>query len=196
MDAGHQDLTLEDFLHWKVDALREFLGKRGLGRDGTKQELAALCFSANIMKLTTLPSAKDVYHYNKKSYEDLLYIDKTKLPDPLQLCDGWFDEKIGMGKWPPIFITDITNFLITCESPSEVKKRLNEYKIGKAYEYYHCNWLKEVFYHEIAGDCDFCFLRAWCTPSQRLNDEDHSVWVCASKDSGEIKSAYCSCTAG
>ncbi|KAJ8319444.1 hypothetical protein KUTeg_004535 [Tegillarca granosa] len=41
-----------------------------------------------------------------------------------------------------------------------------------------------------------CFLRAKCTPSQRVNEEDHTVWTCVDKDTGVIRSAYCSCTAG
>ncbi|XP_021379131.1 uncharacterized protein LOC110466736 [Mizuhopecten yessoensis] len=98
--------------------------------------------------------------------------------------------------WPAVFITDITTFLMTSEHEEQARIHLNQYKIGKAYEYFASQWLKEVFYHHISPQSTVCFMRARCVPSRRLNLDPHTVWVCCVKKTGEIQSAYCSCTAG
>uniref|UniRef100_A0A8W8JIZ6 Uncharacterized protein n=1 Tax=Magallana gigas TaxID=29159 RepID=A0A8W8JIZ6_MAGGI len=100
-----------------------------------------------------------------------------------------------MSHWPPVFITDVTTFLMKYESEEKAQLHLNQYKIGKAYEYYTSEWLKEVFYHPVSTS-PYCFLRARCTPSQSLNAATHSAWVCLQKATGHVLSAYCSCTSG
>lgn len=42
----------------------------------------------------------------------------------------------------------------------------------------------------------YCFVRARCTPSHSLNAATHSAWVCLQKATGNVLSAYCSCTSG
>lgn len=196
MDPGDQIYTLEEFSHWKIDVLRLYLSRRGLPANGIKQELIALCFSAQTLKMPVLPSSVDVVNAKINSYNNLLKIDGSVLPDPLCIYEKWEDEKQGLCHWPPIFITDITTFLMTSEIEPIAQLHLNQYKIGKAFEYYASAWLKEVFYHPISNSSPYCYLRAHCTPSMSLNADMHSVWVCCVKASGKIKSAYCSCTSG
>ena len=45
MDPGDQRITLDDFSHWKIEALRSFLSCRGLSTTGNKQELVAFAFA-------------------------------------------------------------------------------------------------------------------------------------------------------
>lgn len=59
MDTSDQTLTFDAFLTWKTEAFREYLGKRGLAKDKAKQELAALCYSAHVMKIPEIPSAAE-----------------------------------------------------------------------------------------------------------------------------------------
>ena len=33
MDTVDQEMTFDTFLSWKIDALRDYLGKRGLAKD-------------------------------------------------------------------------------------------------------------------------------------------------------------------
>ena len=75
---------------------------------------------------------------------------------------------------------------------------LNEYNVwvGKAYRLYEAWWLKEIEINLINDSCKYCFIRAKCTPSIKIKDIPHSVWICAEKQSGNIHCAYCSCTAG
>lgn len=73
---------------------------------------------------------------------------------------------------------------------------MNDYKIGKAFEYCSANFIKEIFFHSVSSTSPICFVIAKCTPSQRVTDENHTMWVAISKESGCVKSAFCSCTAG
>ena len=196
MDTSDQTLSLDDFNHWKVDALRSFLAARGLSGSSNRRELVALAFAAHTMKMPVLPTALEMEKSKEIAYASLLNIDGTTIPDPISLYDKWMDEKQGISHWPPMFITDISTFLLSFESRKNAEIHLNQYKIGKAYEYYASNWIKEVFYHPISSTSKYCLLRARCTPSQSLAAMKHLVWVCCDKVTGSIKSAYCSCTSG
>ncbi|XP_070550367.1 uncharacterized protein [Ptychodera flava] len=104
-----------------------------------------------------------------------------------------------MEKWPPIFLSDITMYIMADHPGNDVtlqKRLLNEYKEGKAYRLYEGGWLKEIYLNNISEDSEYCFMKAKCCHTMKINDTLHTVWICAHKDSGDIKSAYCSCTAG
>ncbi|KAK3109102.1 hypothetical protein FSP39_023080 [Pinctada imbricata] len=92
----------------------------------------------------------------------------------------------------------VRRILFDCDhgNSENIKKFLNEYKVGKAYEYLQSIFVKEIFYHPISAASEICYLRAKCTPSQRLRDADHTMWIMVRKVSGDIVSAFCSCTAG
>lgn len=196
MDPGDQRCSLEDFSHWKIEALRSFLSQRGLSIGGNKQELVALAFAANTLNMPIIPTAVEIEKSKLECYKNLLKVGDVILPDPFLIFDKWEDETQGMSHWPPVFITDVTTFLMKYESEEKAQLHLNQYKIGKAYEYYTSEWLKEVFYHPISTSSPYCFLRARCTPSQSLNAATHSAWVCLQKATGHVLSAYCSCTSG
>lgn len=196
MDPGDYTFSLETFNSWKLEALKDFLSKRGLSTDGTKAELAALCFAANSMKLPMKVSDCEYVCQLQKEYNDLLHVDGSVLPDPFKIGAGWQDEMSGMSQWPPLFLSDIVNFFIDKGTSNTVKTYMNDYKIGKAFEYCSANFIKEIFFHSVSSTSPVCFVRAKCTPSQRVTDENHTMWVAISKESGCVKSAFCSCTAG
>ena len=73
---------------------------------------------------------------------------------------------------------------------------IGKYKDQKAYS---C-WLScfvDTVYHTSCND-NFLFLKAYVSPSQRLNDEPHHVRVCTEgpKDKSKILTSWCSCIAG
>ncbi|XP_069127476.1 uncharacterized protein [Argopecten irradians] len=192
MDPGDQCLSLNDVSMWKLDALKDFLSQRGLATKGAKDELVSLCFAAQKLSIQKLPSASEIHTQNQTGYSKLLTIDDITIKDPFQTFDGWRDEKTAISQWPPVFCSDIVKFFMSSSNVSTTEKYLNEYKVGKAY--FSTSWLREVFYQPLTHD--LCLLRAQCTPSQRLSNADHSAWVCVKQSTGDIKSAYCSCTAG
>ena len=76
------------------------------------------------------------------------------------------------------------------------KRLFRDYKEQKAYSYFDSEFMFEAFYHPIVFESQYCFIKAKCTPSQRINDVPHDVWVLLNKFSGDIKSGYCTCFAG
>ena len=85
MDVCDKVLTFDDFLSWKIEALRAFLGNRGLAKDKPKRELSALAYSAYTMNLPVLPSPKEHEQIRRKDYQSLLLVDGTRIPDPFSL---------------------------------------------------------------------------------------------------------------
>lgn len=71
-------------------------------------------------------------------------------------------------------------------------KRLpSDYKEGKAYSYFDTKWLKVI-----SPTRDLCCLRSTSTPSPKIGNVRHKIWVCADKKTGSVKSTYCTCFAG
>ena len=67
----------------------------------------------------------------------------------MKLFDGWLGEKDGMSMWPPVFLSDITNYFIAHGDVGTIDQSLKDAKIGKAFEYFVSGWLKEVFLHTL-----------------------------------------------
>ena len=77
-------------------------------------------------------------------YKEKLIIEDHMIPDPITLKDGWKRED-GLTKWPSLYFSDISDYLKTKTSSELMKHLINEYKEGKAYRYFTCKWVKEVF---------------------------------------------------
>ena len=60
----------------------------------------------------------------------------TGISDPLQMISGRLDEHDGMRFWPPIVLTDITQFLLAHGDVALTNDMLKDYKVGKVYEYF------------------------------------------------------------
>lgn len=198
MDSDLGSFKLDDFMRWKVPLLKDFLRERGLKTTGTKNELAALAYGAKELGIPKKPGVSAQQEIKKKEYASLLIIGNDKIPDPLTLKDGWLTEQTGISKWPPIFQVHIAEFILIGEQgKTDISKRLlSDYKEGKAYSYFTSGWLKEVLYHDLAHSSKYCLLKSETTPSQSINNPSHNIWICVTKKTGDIMSAYCSCFAG
>jgi hypothetical protein len=144
MDPGDQLYTLDELRCWKVENLRQFLTMRGLTKSGRKEELAALCFSACKLNLPLVSSQDDVLKDNKRCYDNIF--SECGISDPLQIYSGWLDEHDhGMQFWPPIFLTDIMQFLLAHGDAALTNDMLKDYKVGKAYEYFQVgNYRRDI----------------------------------------------------
>ena len=69
---------------------------------------------------------------------------------------------------------------------------IGQYKIRKAYSFFKSGFVDKVFVkiYNIK-----IFIKSSVVPSQRINNETQSPWILCAK-SGEIITAFCSCTAG
>ena len=131
----------------------------------------------------------------KQHYGDLLTTPLGNLPDPKELQD-WESESDSITKWSPTMTFEIGSFLQNIDDVPLRKRLISDNKDQKVYSYFTSGWMKEIEYHAIAPDSKFCFLRAKCTPSQRVRDIPHSVWVAVEKENGAVQSAHCTCYAG
>ena len=140
------------------------------------------------MGISIKPTALERIATTEKEKAKLLIMPNgTSVPDPLRLKDGWVKESESMTSWPPIYLSDITLFLMSDHPGKDFdfhKRVLNEYKEGKAYRLFDSVWLKEISYHKITDDSEYCFLKAICTHSMKISDTPHCAWICANKNNG------------
>ena len=127
-------------------------------------------------------------HTEKNQYQSLLHANGEQLPDLFtELKDNWISEEKGVEKWPLILQMQIAEFILTAEQVSDLGKRLlSDYKEGKAFSCFDSQWLKEVFYHPISDTQELCFLKSQLTPSQRIGNVPHKIWVCLKKINGTV----------
>lgn len=200
MSSEEPCYTLEELETWKVEALKLFCRKRGLKVSGRRNELEARVFAASEMGILIAPTAEELVKKTELEKAKLLMVSAgIKLPDPNSLETGWLDETNGIESWPPIYLSDITIYIMKDHPGKDVdlhKRVLNEYKEGKAFRLFDSGFLKEVYYHEISGDSDYCFLRSKCTHTMSISSIPLIAWVAALKSTGEIFNAYCTCVAG
>ena len=153
MSSNSNSLSLDEVNTWNVDALRLFCRKRQLEASGNKAELLARVFAASEMGIPVHPSANEQITRTETEKAKLLIApDKTQMPDPLSLKDNWLRESDDLTSWPPIFLSDITVFLIKEDPGKDVdlhQRVLNEYKEGKAFRLFDSGLLKEVEYNGV-----------------------------------------------
>ncbi|CAC5363191.1 unnamed protein product [Mytilus coruscus] len=188
---SENDTSIDTFKRWTVPVLQQYLRIRGLRTSGKKEELVALVYSANLMKIKQVLTPAEERKLKADQYCDKLKAPKGIVPDPLiDLTSGWITESKGVSMWPPTMYYYIATFLQKKEDRSLSYRLMKDYKEGKAYSYFTFGWLREVCYHHIDNNSPYCFLKAECTASQRINDVPHTTWVLLEKVSGEIQTAY------
>ena len=136
-------------------------------------------------------------------YKSKLTVDGETYPDPSTFEEGWESEKTGRFHWPSIYICDISDYLkkTAANNMDLINRLVNNYKEGKAYRYFTCEWVREIKYHPIRASAPCCVLQADVHASMSIRKKPYKVWVMASKKTqdcagGEIKTAHCSCPAG
>ena len=154
-----------------------------------------------------IPVDKQAEHRSRillQQYKKKLFMSSTKtvIPDPFSLEEDWLAEKDGgLSNWPSIYYMDIEHFLRRLNATDDLLRRLEcDYKEGKAYRYFKCDFVKETFYHKITDSSTVCFIKCRVTPSMRFSNAAYHVWALVDKDGekpgGKIHEAYCTCTAG
>lgn len=186
-------ISLEEVNMWSTDALKEFCRKRGYKVSGTRAELCSRVYVLYNNPTPEEPGAKEIEASRRTDYKKIYQTGSTST-DPLKLSK-WISEKDGMKMWPPVSFVEVVKF-INKHGHSLASETLTSYKTAKAYGYFYSDWLGEVLYHPINKTQQHCYVKANCTPSNRINDEPHSTWIKIDKSSGEIVSAFCSCVAG
>ena len=83
------------------------------------------------------------------------YLEKLKLyekmlPDPLEReKDSWMSKSQGVCNWPSLYYHVIAKYLDHL-APTFISQLESEYKLGKAYRYFSCEFVREMFYFDLA----------------------------------------------
>ena len=109
-----------------------------------------------------------------EDYSSKLVVDDTVVPDPLTLKVNWKGEAIDITSWPSVYYSDIASFMGLTQSDF-IKRMESEYKQGKAYRYYKCDFVREIFFNHISEDSPYCILKCKVVPSQRVNNKPYDV---------------------
>lgn len=187
-------ITHEEVEMWSLEALKDYCRRRGYKVTGSKKELVSRVYFLYNNETPEQPGAKEKEVTMKKDYRSLFKM-RGEAPDPFKIT-SWIDEKEGIKNWPPVSYVDIHWHMCKNNSVGLSKEAMTAYKTGKAFSYFSCEWLKEVYYSPISRKHECCFLKTICVPSNRVSDIPHSLWVKLMKKTGEVVSAYCSCVAG
>jgi hypothetical protein len=168
------DYSLADFNTWKVNALKAYLSKRNLKVEGNKATLVARAFPAWEMKVLLAETNVQLEIEKNQSYRSLLTIgtdgSAVILLDPCKDILSWKIGERRHERLAPVYFSDICVSILSRHAGKYVgmlERILNEYKEGKAFQYFDNNWLKEVFFCDI-NNLEYCYLKAQCTPSQRV----------------------------
>lgn len=193
-DFEEDRISHETVETWGVEELKEYCRRRGYKCSGSKKELVARVYVLYNSNIQEIAGVREEEVSRKRDYKALL--NKGKPSTDPHLLKKWIGELEGLKLWPPVSYLDIHWFLQQNGEVGMSREGLTAYKTGKAYSYFKCDWLKEVYYSPINKSHTCCYLKADCLPSNRLGNPPHNVWVKIEKTSGEIVAGYCSCVAG
>eukprot|EP00111_Clytia_hemisphaerica_P001069 TCONS_00003065-protein len=182
----------EYFKSLKVVELKNYLRLRGLKVSGVKDDLVARAFVAAENKSPVVKTAEEVQSEIKTEYEQKLLYEGKTLPDPFKLETGWLNEEDGVVFWPKVPMVYIIKFCMLDDQAED----LSDYKASKGYSFFKQGWLGKLFYHPISKTSDFCFIKADCRRSQKINSLKHNLWILFSKFKGRVLRAHCTCMGG
>ena len=130
----------------------------------------------------------------------LKFNDHDEIKDPLDVSynSPWLSEEQGIFMWPSMYYHDIAIYLKHL-APEFLNRLEAEYKLGKAYRYFSCDFVRKVLYSEVSDE--LCILKCKVIPSHSMNNKPYDVWAVLRRDKnekpgGEILSGYCTCVAG
>ena len=184
-------MDYETISKMKVPELKNFLRLRGLKITGIKPELISRVLYAVENNIPILKTAEEIESQIKMEYEQKLHVENITIPDPFGISNGWKNEDEGICHWPLISSFNIITFLMIDKQVED----LNDYKSSKAYSYFEQGWLGELLYLSL-DDTPYCLIKTDCTPSQRLSNTKHKLWLLLVKENGKVLRAHCSCMAG
>ena len=90
---------------------------------------------------------------------------------------NWIKEQDGVTKWPSVYVYSLPRSkLLNHLAPELISKLESEYKLGKAYIYFSCDFVHERFYFD-------------ASPQLIISILMEKFW-------SEVISSYCTCLAG
>lgn len=186
-------LQYEDFLSWTVSSLKDFLSLRGLKQTGRKPELVARAFGAYELKAPVKFSQEQIYKQIKEEYSRRLTSNGIKTDPNTIPHDAWIDD---VKAWPEVDDGKLFSYILRTKSVD--LEYIGKYKDQKAYSYWMSGFVDTVLFTKCPIDCKHVFLKSCVSPSQKIRDDLHKVWVCVedTKKDCQILTSWCTYTAG
>ena len=177
----------EDFLDLSTGELRFYLRQRTLTCHGNHADLAACALVAFEQNLPIKETAETLLFTLQREYSDIFLV---LWYDRKSLGDGSWQENVF--KWQKVHIGQILGYILENKAFSTDYIGQLQYKVRKA-SFFKSGFVHKVYVKTI--NAEGVLLKAAVTPSQRIRDESHKVWVLI-KLSGEVACGYCTCKAG
>ena len=114
-----------------------------------------------------------------------LVIDDKTYPDPFTLPKADFicESQNGMINWSQIYYMDNAKYLKHVNVPGDLLHRLKyEYKEGEGYQWFRCDFVKEILWSAISEDSPVCIFKCKVTPSQKTFPSHCNVWAIVQKN--------------
>ena len=147
MATNQPEETLEynDFLHWTVSSLKDFLALRGLKQSRLKAELIARAFGAYELNVPKTFTQEQIYEKIRKEYakrleSNAIEIEPKELPD-----ETWADD---VQQWPKIDNGKLFSFILQVKALDV--DYIGKYKDEKAYSYWTSDFVQTVFYSQMS----------------------------------------------
>ena len=139
-------------------------------------------------------------YYSKLTYEakrrykkKLTMENGENIPDPFCIKqEQWIDDP---KLWPNVEYGDIYNYLIETKGLF-TKESLKAYKSLEAFNLFHSEHVRTVYYFEGSSASTFTVLIAKVNPSQKSPNNSHEAWVVLKKQVGTVITGHCTCMAG
>ena len=168
-----ETLEYDDFLHWTVSSLKDFLALKGLKQSGLKAELIARAFGAYELNVPKKFTQEQIYEkireeYVKRLESNAIETDPKELPD-----ETWVDD---VQQWPKIDDGKLFSFILRVKAVDV--DYIGKYKDQKAYSYWMSGFVDTVFVAKCPSNSKFTFLKGNVSLSQSLRDNPHQVWIC------------------
>ena len=122
----------------------------------------------------------------KGDYERLLQ--KYKLEDPLS-SDNTFSFTDDVTYFPGTNVGQIFAYIL--QNKAFETEYIGQYKIRKAYSFFKSGMVGKIYTSTTSPK----IIRSLVTPSQRINDDKHKLWILFD-EKNNVTSSFCSCTAG
>ena len=178
--------SLDDFPELSNGELQYYLQQRGLPMSGTHGTLAARALIAHEQKIECVATAAHLLETLKSDYGNLLSFFGIK-EDPL-LSSNFVDD---IKCWPNTNIGQIFAYFL--ENKAYETEYIGQYKLRKAYTFFKYGFVDKLLVKSVEEGRTI--IRASVTPSQRLNDDKHQLWIVFKSD-GSVITGFCTCTTG
>ena len=171
---------------------KDFLALRGLKKTGKKVELVARAFGAYELGIPKTFTQEQILDTIKNEYAKRLETNCIK-SDPNLLGDEFWKDNVVL--WPHVDDGKLFRYILHVKAVDV--EYIGRYKDEKAYSYWMSGFVDTVYVAECPIDKDMVFLKGKVSPSQRINDEWHDVWICVNrKENCKIVTSWCTCITG